>query len=144
MPTSVSCQQVVRLGMESVASAPPGAPAARRASATTSGETPFDRMETTPIEGSAFASPEAQVSLRRELSKTQAAVWIRVLLRLEAELPLARLAEELGLSDHQFGMALGLLIREGKARIRDAPAGLRVVRVEATGRGGRAMPYERR
>jgi hypothetical protein len=39
-------------------------------------------------------------------------------------------------------MALGLLIREGKARIRDAPAGLHVVRVETTGHGAAPMCQE--
>jgi hypothetical protein len=70
------------------------------------------------------------------LTDEQAAVLIRVLLRTEAEMPLMGLAEELGLSDHQFGMGLGLLIRDAKAKIRQGPEGLVVYaprEVEATG-----------
>jgi hypothetical protein len=124
--------QFTRIGSESVASEQTGvraiAPAAARLA-----ELRPSRLGPAAIGGSASAPPKAQVSLRQELSNEQAAYWIQVLLRLESEMPLAHLAEELGFSDRQFGMALGLLIREGKARIRDAPAGLRVVRVEATG-----------
>lgn len=49
---------------------------------------------------------------------------------------MADLADELGLSDRLLGKALGLLIREGKARIRGAAGALHVVRVETTGHRG--------
>ncbi len=71
----------------------------------------------------------------QRLSREQAAVWIRVLLRLEHEMPMARLAKELDLTDRQLAVSLALLIREGTARIRQSPDGLRVVRVEARGSG---------
>jgi hypothetical protein len=89
--------------------------------------------------GSASASPERRVSRRRdsEIGKLrQVALWIQVLLRVEPELPLSRLAEELGVSDRQVGKALGLLIRERRVRIRDAPAGLRVILCERAPRAG--------
>ncbi len=69
------------------------------------------------------------------LGKRQAAVWIQVLLRVEPEFSLARVATELALSDRQLGRGLGALIREGKVRIRQAPGGPRVERVEAIRRG---------
>jgi hypothetical protein len=76
------------------------------------------------------ASAEAPRAVPQERSTEQVAIWIRALLRLQPALRLAHLAEELGLSDRQFGQALGLLIRRGKARVRKAPGGLCVTRVE--------------
>jgi hypothetical protein len=61
---------------------------------------------------------------------------------VQPELQLVWVAEELGVSDHAVGLGLGLLIREGKARIRDGPDGLRVIRVEREPSGGSRMPPE--
>ncbi len=92
------------------------------------------RVEPIPGEVSSPTSQEIQVSRRQGLTGEQAAVWIRVLLRLEREMPMARLAERLGFSDHLFGTGLARLIREGTARIRNSPDGLRVFRVESARR----------
>jgi hypothetical protein len=64
------------------------------------------------------------------LTDLEAAALILVILQAESEVPLEGLAEELGLSDRQFGMGLGLLILEGKVRIRPGPGGF-VVRLAA-------------
>jgi hypothetical protein len=45
------------------------------------------------------ASAEAPHIVPQERSTEEVAVWIQVLLRLESEMPLAHLAEELGFSD---------------------------------------------
>jgi hypothetical protein len=74
----------------------------------------------------AGASRAAPGSPHRGLTDEEAATLIRVVLQSEREMPLASLAEELGLSDRQFGMGLGLLIREGRAKIREGYAGLMV------------------
>ncbi len=87
-----------------------------------------------PREVSAPGLRENLVPFRQRLRREQTAVWIRVLLRLEREMPMARLAKELDLSDRQLGMGLALLIREGTARIRKTPDGLRVARVETAHR----------
>jgi hypothetical protein len=137
--------QFMRIGSESVASGQSGARAIAPAAATLAELRP-SRLAPAAIGGSVSVPPEAQSPLQQELSKEQTAVWIRALLRLEPELSMARLAEELGLSDRQLGVGLSLLIRRGQARVREAPAGLRVVRVEpAHPRGSPTpMPRERR
>jgi hypothetical protein len=48
-------------------------------------------------------------------------------------MPLAGLAEELGLSHRQFGMGLGLLIREGQIGIDESAKGLLVRLAKAPG-----------
>jgi len=58
-----------------------------------------------------------------QLTDREAAALLLVFIRSEGELPLDGLAEELGLSDLQFGMGLGLLILEGKVKIREGPGG---------------------
>lgn len=58
-----------------------------------------------------------------QLTDREAAALLLVFIRSEGELPLEGLAEELALSDRQFGMGLGLLILEGKIRIREGPGG---------------------
>ncbi len=98
-----------------------------------------DRVAYPVIEEAASDSREFQISRRRKLNKGRAAVWIQVLLRVEPELSLTRVATELALSDRQLGRGLGLLIREGKARIRQGPGGPRVERVEAIRRGEQSM-----
>lgn len=128
MARGVSDREFVRLRSGSVAAGSTGMPVGAPLPGGRSGEALQDRV-------AAAASREPQVSLRRELNKEQAAVWIRALLRVEPELSLAHLAKELGFSDRQLGRGLGLLIREGRARIRKAPGGLRVIRVEAVRRG---------
>lgn len=143
MAKSVSGRQLIRLRSESVASEPSAVQAGHPASAAPLGETPQDRAAATPVGRPASAAP-ARASRRRGLTKKQAAAWIRILLRLESEMPLSHLADELGFSDRQFGEALGLLVREGKARVRDGPGGLRVVWVETTRQGVPPMPQERR
>jgi hypothetical protein len=53
------------------------------------------------------------------------------------------LAEELGLSHRQFGMGLGLLIRDAKAKIRQGAEGLVVYaprEAEATGPAALSYP----
>jgi hypothetical protein len=128
-------RQFTGFGSESIASGQARVRPGHPTSTATLAELRPSRLGPAAIGGSASAPPEAQVSLRRELSKEQAAVWIRALLRLERELPLDRLTEELGFSDRDFGAGLALLLREGKARIRKAPGGLRVVLVETTRHG---------
>lgn len=135
MARSASDRECVRLRTGSVAAGSTGMPAEPPPSGGRSGEAPEDRVAGAAIEGPAPPSREPQVSLRRGLSKEQAAVWIRVLLRVKPELSLARLAKELGFSDRQLGRGLGRLIREGKARIRKAPGDLRVIRGEASDEG---------
>ncbi len=65
-----------------------------------------------------------------ELTDSEAAALIRAVLQAEGEVALGGLAEEMGLSDRQFGMGLGLLILEGKAQISRASDGF-VVRFTA-------------
>jgi hypothetical protein len=144
MAKGVSSRQFIRIGTESIASEPSAVRAGHSTSAATLGETRWYRVPAAPVEGWASASSETHASFRPGISKERAATWIRVLLQLEPELPLARLADELGFSNRQFGKALGLLIREGRARVRDAAGGLRVVHVKATRQGTPPMPQERR
>jgi hypothetical protein len=102
MAKSVSGREIIRIGVESVAAGPTDVRAGHPASAATLGKTSQDRVGGASIGGAASASP-ARVSLRWGLSRKQAAAWIRVLLRLQSELPLAPLADELGFSNRQFG-----------------------------------------
>jgi hypothetical protein len=76
---------------------------------------------------------EVRGFLRVALTDPEAAALILVVLRSEGEVPLAGLAEELGLSDRQFGMALGLLIRERQVRIRAGAEGIVLVMRRANG-----------
>lgn len=62
--------------------------------------------------------------VRPHLTDAEAAALIRVVLQAEPELPIARLAEELCLTEYQLGMGLGLLVRSGEAKIRQEPEGL--------------------
>ncbi len=81
--------------------------------------------------GTVSPPAKAPTCRQQEVSRRQAATWIRVLLRLQPDLPVAWLAQQLGLSDRLIGLGLALLIRQGKARIRRGAGGLRVLRVEA-------------
>ena len=91
------------------------------------------RVAPPPTEVPAPSPHEILTPFRQRMSRKQTAVWIRVLLQLEREMPMALLAKELDLSDRQLGMGLSLLIRKGMARIRKTPNGLRVVLIETTG-----------
>jgi hypothetical protein len=141
MGMGVRGRQGIGFGRESIAFGQGGRRAASPAVATL-GAPRADRPTPSPREGS--PSVEAPRAVPQERSTEQVAVWIRALLRLEPELRLPGLAEELDLSDRRFGQALGLLIRQGKARIRKAPGGIRVVRVETAYQERPPMPHERR
>ncbi len=76
---------------------------------------------------------EFRNSIRVEVTDPEAAALIRVVVCSEGEVLLAGLAEELGLSDRQFGMGLGLLVREGQVRIRKGAQGFVLVMPGANG-----------
>ena len=130
----------IGFGRESIA-LEQGVPRAASPATATPGAPQADRP--TPALLGGWASGEAARPVPEERSTEQVTVWIRVLLRLEPELRLADLAEALGLSNRQFGQALGLLIRQGEAGVRKAPGGLRVVRREPTRPAGSPMPQGR-
>jgi cytochrome b subunit of formate dehydrogenase len=90
------------------------------------GNAPGDGAAATTVERPGESSPASWMSRPGHLTDKEAATLIRVVLQIEPELPVARLAAELGLTDHQFGMGLGLLIREGKLKMRETPSGLMV------------------
>jgi hypothetical protein len=128
----------IGFGRESVASEQ-GVPRAASPLTATPGAPQAD-LPTPPRLGG-WASAEAPGPVSQKRSTEQAVVWIRVFLRLEPELRLSDLAETLGLSDRQVGRALGVLIRRGKARVRMAPGGLRVIRVEPAPPEQPPMPH---